>query len=67
MNALNTPSQELHHLSVSSLVEALQSKQVSAVELAQHFLARTRQHTHLGAYLDPVSYTHLTLPTKRIV
>ena len=52
MNTLHTSSQELHHQSVSSLVKALQSKQVSAVELAQHFLGRTRQHTHLGAYLD---------------
>ena len=23
--------------------------------------------TNLGAYVQPVSYTHLTLPTKRIV
>ena len=24
-------------------------------------------HSHLGVYPSPVSYTHLTLPTKRIV
>ena len=31
------------------------------------FLMRPLGAVILGAYIDPVSYTHLTLPTKRIV
>ena len=42
----------LHDLSVKSLAQALQSKQVSAVELAQHFLDRAAAHTALGAFVD---------------
>ena len=44
---------------------------MKALDLA---LARLRRHLlpflfvlYVVAYLDPVSYTHLTLPTKRIV
>ena len=46
-----TPSHELHTLSVRALAHALQAKQVSAVEVASHFLARSRAHTDLGAYV----------------
>ena len=42
----------LHDLSVQDLTQALQTKQVSAVEAAQHFLQRGRTHTILGAYVD---------------
>jgi len=47
----NTPSSELHDLGIAQLTSALRSKQVSAVEAAQHFLARARQHQNLGAYV----------------
>jgi aspartyl-tRNA(Asn)/glutamyl-tRNA(Gln) amidotransferase subunit A len=46
-----TVSTELHTLSVHALAQALQSKQVSAVEVATHFLNRSRAHTDLGAYV----------------
>ena len=52
MSTLNSPSAELHHLSVHALSQALQSRSISAVELASHFLARARTHSALGAYLD---------------
>ncbi|MDZ7922341.1 Asp-tRNA(Asn)/Glu-tRNA(Gln) amidotransferase subunit GatA [Rhodoferax sp.] len=42
----------LHDLSVQELTQALQTKQVSAVEAAQHFLQRGRTHATLGAYVD---------------
>ncbi len=44
-------SSELHTLSVHALAEALHSKQVSAVEVATHFLSRSRAHANLGAYV----------------
>ena len=45
----------LHDLSVLELSRALQAKQVSATEVAQHFLARAQAHSELGAFvaLDP--------------
>ena len=42
----------LHDLSVQQLSQALASKQVSAVEAAQHFLNRAASHSALGAYVD---------------
>lgn len=42
---------QLHDLSVAQLAQKLQSREVSAVEAAQHFLARGKQHADLGAYL----------------
>jgi aspartyl-tRNA(Asn)/glutamyl-tRNA(Gln) amidotransferase subunit A len=45
-------SQDLHDLSVHALAQALRAKQVSAVELAGHFLTRSRTHADLGAYVD---------------
>ena len=42
----------LHELTVAQLAAQLRAKEVSAVEAAQHFLARGAQHSNLGAYLD---------------
>jgi aspartyl-tRNA(Asn)/glutamyl-tRNA(Gln) amidotransferase subunit A len=45
----------LHDLSVAELARKLRGKEASAVEVAQHFLARGEKHAALGAYLatDP--------------
>jgi aspartyl-tRNA(Asn)/glutamyl-tRNA(Gln) amidotransferase subunit A len=45
----NTPS--LHDLSVAQLAARLRDRKVSAVETAQHFLARAKTHASLGAFL----------------
>ncbi len=42
---------DLHHLSVAALAAKLKAKDVSAVEAAQHFLARGKAHAGLGAFL----------------
>lgn len=42
---------QLHHLSVSQLARQLKAKEVSAVEVAGHFLGRAKAHADLGAYL----------------
>ena len=47
---MSTPN-ELHDLSVAQLADTLRERKVSATELAQHFLARTKAHSHLGAYV----------------
>jgi aspartyl-tRNA(Asn)/glutamyl-tRNA(Gln) amidotransferase subunit A len=41
----------LHDLGVHELKQALAAKQVSAVEVAQHFLDRADAHTDLGAFV----------------
>jgi aspartyl-tRNA(Asn)/glutamyl-tRNA(Gln) amidotransferase subunit A len=41
----------LHDLTVAELAASLRAREVSAVETAQHFLARARSHAALGAYL----------------
>ena len=41
----------LHDLGVAALAAQLRKREVSAVEAAQHFLARGRTHEALGAYL----------------
>ena len=41
-----------HDLTVHELQTALATKQVSAVELAQHFLDRSQAHANLGAFVD---------------
>ena len=41
----------LHDLSVRALTQALREKQLSAVEVAQHFLQRSDAHAALGAYV----------------
>lgn len=43
---------ELHQLTVTQLARHLRDRKVSAVETAQHFLARARVHSDLGAFLD---------------
>ena len=45
-------SSDLHDLSVDALRLALQAKQVSAVELAEHFLQRGQTFSDSGAYVD---------------
>ena len=47
--ALNT---DLHDLDVAELAAQLAAGKVSSVEVAQHFLARIRQHERLGAFLS---------------
>ena len=42
---------QLHQFSVAELARKLKKKEVSAVELAGHFLGRVRAHADLGAYL----------------
>ncbi len=41
-----------HDLSVQELVQAIADKQVSATELAQHFLDRSKAHANLAAFVD---------------
>ena len=41
----------LHDLTVAELAARLRGKEVSAVEVARHFLARAKSHEALGAYL----------------
>ncbi len=41
-----------HDLSVQELVHALANKQVSATELAQHFIDRSQAHAGLAAFVD---------------
>ncbi|HSH89072.1 MAG TPA: Asp-tRNA(Asn)/Glu-tRNA(Gln) amidotransferase subunit GatA [Ramlibacter sp.] len=42
---------QLHEMTVAALAKHLRSKEVSAVEAAKHFLARSSKHDNLGAYL----------------
>ena len=42
---------ELHDLTVAQLAARLRAREVSAVETAQHFLARAKAHADLGAFL----------------
>ncbi|MHB8947862.1 MAG: Asp-tRNA(Asn)/Glu-tRNA(Gln) amidotransferase subunit GatA [Rhodoferax sp.] len=42
----------LHDLTVTQLASLLRAREVSAVETAQHFLARAQAHAALGAFLD---------------
>ena len=44
-------SDALHDMTVAQLAARLKARELSAVEAAQHFLARGRQHADLGAYL----------------
>ncbi|MEJ7688008.1 MAG: Asp-tRNA(Asn)/Glu-tRNA(Gln) amidotransferase subunit GatA [Variovorax sp.] len=48
-------SEQLHDMGVAALATALRERKVSAVEAAQHQLARMAQHRHLGAFvaIDP--------------
>ena len=49
MSTLSTSS--LHDLTATALTEQLRQGKVSAVETAQHFLARAAAHKNLGAYV----------------
>ena len=42
----------LHDLTVAQLATQLRERKVSALETAQHFLARAKTHVSLGAFLD---------------
>jgi aspartyl-tRNA(Asn)/glutamyl-tRNA(Gln) amidotransferase subunit A len=42
---------DLHDLTVAQLAQRLRSRDVSAVEVARHFLKRAASHESLGAYL----------------
>ncbi|HSV59604.1 MAG TPA: Asp-tRNA(Asn)/Glu-tRNA(Gln) amidotransferase subunit GatA [Variovorax sp.] len=42
---------ELHQLGVAQLAGVLAKREVSAVETAQHFLARVKSHPELGAFV----------------
>jgi aspartyl-tRNA(Asn)/glutamyl-tRNA(Gln) amidotransferase subunit A len=44
-------SPQIHDMGVAELASAIADKKASAVEVAQHLLARAQQHPHLGAYL----------------
>ncbi len=48
MHSANRP---LHDLGVAELAASLRAGQVSAVEVARHFLGRARSHASLGAFL----------------
>ena len=48
---MNKQIADLHDLTVTALAAQLRERQVSAVEAAQHFLARARSHQSLGAYV----------------
>ena len=48
---MSASSTALHDLGIAGLAAALRGKQVSAVEAAQHFLARAKAHENLGAYV----------------
>ena len=52
----------LHDLTVAQLAAKLKAREVSAVEAAQHFLARSRQHADLGAYLAPIFFKPNSAP-----
>ncbi len=49
---MKSDNAELHDLTVAQLLTRLRERKVSALETAQHFLARARTHASLGAFLD---------------
>ncbi len=52
MTNTTSASTALHDLTVAQLASLLRTRKVSAVETAQHFLARAQAHASLGAFLD---------------
>ncbi|WP_395689669.1 Asp-tRNA(Asn)/Glu-tRNA(Gln) amidotransferase subunit GatA [Caenimonas koreensis] len=42
----------LHDMTVAALAASLRAREVSAVEVAKHFMARASEQASLGAYLD---------------
>jgi aspartyl-tRNA(Asn)/glutamyl-tRNA(Gln) amidotransferase subunit A len=49
--AMHSAPSALHEMPLCALAQALRSRQVSALETTDHFLARMRQHQGLGAFL----------------
>src|SRR3989338_10328879 len=47
----HTPNSDLHDLSVAQRAAKLAAREVSSVEVTQHFLGRIQQHDSLGAFL----------------
>ena len=56
-------SSDLHDLTVAQLATLLRERKVSALETAEHFLARVAAHTEFGAFLD--LQTDVTLAQAR--
>ena len=52
MTSPSLSNEALHDQTVQQLASALKSRTVSAVEVAQHFLQRGRDHAALGTYVD---------------
>jgi aspartyl-tRNA(Asn)/glutamyl-tRNA(Gln) amidotransferase subunit A len=50
-SSIQTPA-ELHDFTVVELVQHLKDRKVSATEVANHFLARSKKHQPLGAFVD---------------
>ncbi len=48
---MSSPPSQLHDFTVAQLAAKLRTKDLSAVEVTQHFLARSHAAEHLGAYL----------------
>ncbi|MCW8165278.1 Asp-tRNA(Asn)/Glu-tRNA(Gln) amidotransferase subunit GatA [Verminephrobacter aporrectodeae subsp. tuberculatae] len=48
---MSSCTKALHDLGVAELAAALRARQVCAVEVAQHFLARAKSQSDLGAYV----------------
>ena len=48
---MTRPDTDLHDLSLVQLAARLRQRSVSALETAQHFLARAKAHDGLGVYL----------------
>jgi aspartyl-tRNA(Asn)/glutamyl-tRNA(Gln) amidotransferase subunit A len=55
MTAASQPSAlptQIHDLTVTQLAAQVAARQLSATEVAQHFLARAKAHEHLGCFVD---------------
>jgi aspartyl-tRNA(Asn)/glutamyl-tRNA(Gln) amidotransferase subunit A len=66
---MTTKATQIHDFTVSQLAAKLRAKDVSAVEVTQHFLARSHAANHLGAYLafnDEVSLSQAKAADARI-
>ncbi len=60
---------DIHLQPLSSLRSMLSKRELSAPELAQHFLSRIKAHTHLGAFLatdESITLSQATAAQKRI-
>jgi aspartyl-tRNA(Asn)/glutamyl-tRNA(Gln) amidotransferase subunit A len=66
---MTTNATQIHDLTVAQLAAKLRAKDVSAVEITQHFLARSHAADHLGAYLafnDEFSLSQANLADERL-